>query len=112
MTTLRQPTFPAASTARTVTELFPIIRGMAADQTLVPEATPAWPKLVAQDTSATRTLSLAIPAMVTDAAVVDMVADEGEVMVKLGGVVSVLPPPVPGPVVLTVCRVTKTDFDT
>src|SRR5665213_2532310 len=111
MITLRQPTLPAASAARTVTELFPIIRGMAADQAVVPDATPAWPKLVAQDTNATPTLSLAMPAMVTDAAVVDMVPDEGEVMVKLGGVVSVLPPE-PGPVVLTVCRVTMTDFET
>jgi hypothetical protein len=40
-----------------------------------------------------------------------MVADDGEVIVKLGGVVSALPP-VPAPVVLTVCRVTITDFDT
>jgi len=112
MTTLRQPVLPAASAARTVTELLPTINGMAADHAVVPEATPAWPKLVAQDTSATPTLSLAVPAMIMDAAVVDMVADEGEVMVKLGGVVSALPPPVPAPVVLTVCRVTMTDFDT
>ena len=110
--TLRQPTFPAASAARTVTELFPTINGMAADQTVVPDATSAWPKLVAQETKATPTLSLAVPAMVTDAAVVDIVADDGEVSVRLGGVVSVFPPPVPEPVVLTVCRVTMTDFDT
>ena len=101
MTTLRQPTFPAASAARTVTELLPTINGMDADQAMVPDATPAWPKLVAQDTNATPTLSLAVPAMVTDAALVDMVAEEGEVMVKLGGVVSVLPPE-PEAVVLTV----------
>ncbi len=112
MTTLRQPTLPTASAARTVTELFPTISGMAADQTVVPEATPAWPKLVAQETSATPTLSLAVPEMKTEAAVVDRAPEAGEVMVKLGGVVSVLPLPVPGPVVLTDCRVTLTDFDT
>jgi hypothetical protein len=105
-----------------VTELFPTMSGMEADQEVVPEATPAWPKFVAQDTNATPTLSLAVPEMVTEAAVVDMVVDEGEVMAKLGGVVSVPPPPVPGvvvpgvvvpgAVVLTVCRVTLTDFDT
>ena len=103
---------PAASVARTVTELFPTISGIAADQAVVPAATPAWPKLVAQDTSATPTLSLAMPAMVTEAAVVDRVPVAGEVMVKLGAVVSGPPPPVPGPVVLTDCRVTVTDFDT
>ena len=85
---------------------------MAADQAVVPDATPAAPKLVAQDTNATPTLSLAMPATITDTAVVDMVPDEGEVMVKLGGVVSVPPLPVPGPVVLTVWRVTATDFET
>ena len=103
--------FPAASAARTVTELFPTRSGTEADQVVVPEATPAEPKLVAQETSATPTLSLAVPAMMAEAPVVDSVPDAGEVMVKLGGVVSVLPP-VPGPVVLTVCRVTVTDFET
>ena len=111
MTTLRQPTFPAASAARTVTELFPTISGIAADQEVVPEATPAWPKLVAQDTTATPTLSLAMPAIVTEAAVVDMVPDGGDVMVKLGAVVSVLPLPGLVGVVLTDCRVTLTAFD-
>ena len=112
MTTLRQPMFPAASVARTVTELFPTINGIAADQAVVPEATPAWPKLVAQDTNATPRLSLATPEMMTEAAVVERVPDAGEVMVRLGGVVSVPPPPVPGGVVLTDCRVTLVVFDT
>jgi len=112
MITLRQPMLPAASVARTVTELFPTINGIAADQAAVPEATPAEPKLVAQDTSATPTLSLAMPVMMTEGALVARVAEAGEVMVKLGGVVSEPPPPVPGPVVLTDCRVTATDFDT
>jgi hypothetical protein len=111
ITTLRQPTFPAASAARTVTELFPTMSGIAADQAVVPEATPAWPKFVAQDTSATPTLSLAMPAIVTEAAVVDMVPDEGDVMVKLGAVVSVLPLPGLVGVVLTDCRVALTAFD-
>src|SRR6476646_10450036 len=102
---------PAASVARTVTELFPTISGIAADQAVVPEATPACPKLVAQETSATPTLSLAVPAMMTEADVVDSVPVAGEVMVKLGAVVSVPPPPVPGGVVLTDCRVMVTDFD-
>ena len=79
---------------------------------MVPEATPAEPKLVAQETSATPTLSLAMPAMITEAAVVDRVPEAGEVMVKLGAVVSAPPPPVPGPVELTDCRVMVTDFDT
>ena len=91
--------------------MLPIKSGIAADQAVVPDAAPAEPKFVAQDTRVTPTLSLAVPAMVTKDAVVDMVPLEGEVMVKLGGVVSVLPP-VPGPVVLTVCRVTMTGFET
>src|SRR5665213_480525 len=105
MTTLRQPTLPAASEARTVTELFPTRSGIAADHAVVPVATPAVPKLVAHETSVTPTLSLAIPAMVTAAAVVDMVPAEGEVMVSAGAVVSGIPPPVPPPepVVVTDC---------
>ena len=114
MTTLRQPALPAASEARTVTEVFPTRSGIAADQAVVPEAMPAVPKFVAQDTSVTPTLSLAVPAMVTEAAVVDMVPVEGEVIVMAGAVVSRLPPPEPPPepVVVTDCRVTVTDCDT
>jgi hypothetical protein len=74
--------------ARTVTELLPTRSGIAADQAVVPVATPAVPKLVAQETSVTPTLSLAVPAMVTEAVVVDMVPVEGVVMVKAGAVVS------------------------
>jgi hypothetical protein len=61
--------------------------------------------LVAQETSVTPTLSLAMPAMVTEAAVVDIVPAEGAVIVRAGAVVSGLPPPVPPPepVVVTDC---------
>lgn len=93
ITTLRQPALPAASTARTVTELFPTRSGITADQAVVPEATPAVPKLEAQETSVTATLSLAMPAMMTEDAVVDMLPVEGVVMVKAGAVVSAPPPP-------------------
>ena len=110
ITTLRQPALPAASTARTVTELLPTRSGSAADQAVVPVATPAVPKLVAQETSVTATLSLAVPAMVTEAAVVDMVPVEGVVMVSAGTVVSGFPPP--GPVPVTDCRVMVTEFET
>src|SRR5689334_20882359 len=107
---LRQPALPAASTARTVTELFPTRSGIAADQAVVPVATPAVPKLVAQETSVTATLSLAMPAMMTEDAVVDMLPVEGVVMVNAGEVVSVPPPP--EPVVVRDCRVMVTDFET
>src|SRR5579863_9399740 len=104
---LRQPALPAASTARTVTELFPTRSGIAADQVVVPVATPAVPKLVAQETSVTPTLSLAVPEMATDAALVDMVPVEGVVMVNAGAVVSELPPP--APVLVMDWRVIVTD---
>jgi len=61
---------------------------------------------VAQDTRVTPTLSLAVPAMVTKDAVVDMVPLEGEVMVKLGAVVSA--PPLPEP---AAARVMVSVFD-
>ena len=77
--------------------MFPTRSGITADQAVVPAATPAVPKLVAQETSVTPTLSLEIPEMVTEAAVVDMVPVEGVVMVSAGAVVSELPPPEPLP---------------
>ena len=104
MITLLQPKLPAASKARMVTELFPTSSGMVADQTVVPAAAPAVPKLVAQETRVTPRLSLVVPAMVIDVALVDSVAVEGEVMVKDGAVVSA-PPPIGGGVI-TACRVT------
>jgi hypothetical protein len=104
---LRQPTLPAASVARIVTELFPTRSGIEADHLGVPVATPAVPKLVAQETSVTATLSLAVPAIMTEAAVVDMVPVEGVVMVSAGAVVSAPPPP--GRLVETGCRVMVTD---
>jgi hypothetical protein len=72
--------------------LFPISSGIAADHAVVPDAAPEPPKLVAQETSVTPTLSLAVPAMVKMLAVVDMVPVEGEVIFKLGAVVSAPPP--------------------
>jgi len=75
----------------------------------VPVATPAVPKLVAQETRVTPTLSLALPAIVIKETVVDIVPVEGVVMVSAGAVVSVLPPP--EPVVVTACRVTVTDCE-
>ena len=71
-----------------VTVLFPIYRGTVADQAVVPLAIPDVPKLVLQVTWFTPTLSLAVPLSVTKAAVVDMVAVEGEVIVSDGAVVS------------------------
>ena len=66
--------------------------------------------MVAQETSVTATLSLAMPAMMTEDAVVDMLPVEGVVMVNAGEVVSVPPPP--EPVVVRDCRVMVTDFET
>jgi len=103
---LRQPALPAASAERSVTEWFPTRSGITADQAMVPVATPAVPKLVAQETRVTPVLSLAVPAMVTEAAVVDSVPVEGVVMVNAGAVVSEPPPPVIGD-----CRVMATDFE-
>jgi hypothetical protein len=86
---VRQEVFPAASLARTVTVLLPISKGTVADQAVVPLARPDRPKLVLQVTCFTPMLSLAVPFNVTNIAVVDIVAVEGEVMVRLGAVVSV-----------------------
>ena len=86
--------------------MLPIKSGIAADQAVVPDAAPAEPKFVAQDTRVTPTLSLAVPAMTIEVPVVDMVPVEGEVMVKLGAVVFAPPPPEPA-----TARVTVTVFD-
>src|SRR4051812_3920482 len=105
---LRHPALPAASRARTVTELLPTRSGITADHMVVPVATPAVPKLVAQESSVTPTLSLAVPEIMIDEAVVDMVPVEGVVIVNAGAVVSGDPPPVP----LRDCRVMVTDRET
>ena len=68
--------------------MFPISRGTVADQAVVPLAIPDVPKLLLQVTCFTPTLSLAVPLSVTEAAVVDIVAVEGEAIVSAGAVVS------------------------
>ena len=68
--------------------MFPLSRGTVADQAVVPLAIPEAPKLVFQVTCFTPTLSFAVPFKVTAAAIVDIVAVDGEVIVKAGGVVS------------------------
>src|SRR5579872_6877592 len=81
--------FPAASDARMVIEFEPTSKGIAADQFVVPAATPDCPVLVAQVTDVTPTLSLAVPENVMEDAVVEMEVDDGEAIVRVGGVVSV-----------------------
>lgn len=71
----------------------PTSSGIAQDQAEVPPATPDAPVLVAQVTCVTPVLSLATPLNVITAAVVETDVAPGEVMVNVGGVVSV---PVPG----------------
>lgn len=88
ITAVRHAAFPATSMARIVTVLFPMRRGTAADQAVVPLAIPDMPKFVLQVTCVTPTLSLAVPFNVSEVAKVDSVAVEGEVIVREGGVVS------------------------
>ena len=80
--------FPAASLARMVTVLFPTRTRTWADQAVVPLATPVVPKLVLQETCLTPTLSFSVPIRVTEVAVVDMLPVEGDVIVRVGAVVS------------------------
>lgn len=87
--TLLHPTFPAASLARTVIEFDPTRSGIDADQLVVPAANPDCPVFVAQVTAATPTLSLAVPLKLIDVAEVETDVDDGDVIVKAGGVVSV-----------------------
>jgi hypothetical protein len=63
---------------------------MVADHFVVPEAVPDPPVLVVQLTEATPTLSAAVPLKLIEAAVVDTVVDDGELIVIDGGVVSEL----------------------
>ena len=61
ITTVREPTFPAASVALMVTAFIPNSNGTVADQLAVPMAVPALPKFVAHVTALTPMLSLAVP---------------------------------------------------
>lgn len=79
---------PAVSIARTVMLLFPIRSGIVADHEVVPAAIPLVPKLVDHATCLTATLSLAAPSKVMELAVVNIVPVPGDVIVRLGGVVS------------------------
>ena len=99
--------------ARIVTVVFPTISGTVADQLVVPAAMPEVPKLVPQETWLTATLSLAVPVMTTDEALVEYVPAEGDRMVRVGGVVSGLPAfPPPAGAVTADWRVTVTDLAT
>jgi len=66
----------------------PVNRGMAALQAVVPVAVPEPPKLLAQVTVVTPTLSLAVPLITIEDSAVETMFEEGEVMVSEGGVVS------------------------
>ena len=90
-TTLRQLEFPAASKALMVTMLEPVIKGITADQLVVPAAVPDWPRFVDQVTCVTPTLSLAVPAKAMEVALVDTEVAPGVLMVNVGGVVSGVP---------------------
>jgi hypothetical protein len=80
--------FPAASVARIVTIFQPTRSGIDADHCAVPAATPELPVLVDHVTAFTPTLSLAAPLKVNDAADVEIIVPEGDVIVTDGGVVS------------------------
>ena len=67
----------------------PINRGTAALQVVVPVAVPEPPKLFAQVTVDTPTLSLAVPLIMIEDRAVETMVEEGEAMVNEGGVVSV-----------------------
>ena|SRR5579862_5604196 len=71
-----------------VTVLKPVSSGIVADHWVVPWAVPDWPVLVVQVTLATPTLSEAVPENWIEDAEVDDVLPPGDVMVRVGGVVS------------------------
>ena len=85
---VRQPEFPAASRALIVMELDPTNSGTVMDQFEVPVAVPEPPKLFAQPTDVTPTLSDAVPLMGIAARVVAKVVPAGDVMTREGAVVS------------------------
>jgi len=83
--------FPAASKARMVTWFDPVRSGIDADHAVVPAAVPEDPVFVDQVTLVTPTLSEAVPENAREADVVDTELPPGDVMVRVGAVVS-LPP--------------------
>jgi hypothetical protein len=72
-----------------VTVFEPTSNGMEALHCVVPAAVPAPPVLVDQVTAATPTVSLDVPLKARDGDDVEMLVDEGELIVSEGGVVSV-----------------------
>jgi hypothetical protein len=85
---LRDVAFPDVSVARMAMVLNPTSSGMVALHSEVPVAVPDCPKLFDQVTDATATLSDAVPLNTIEAADVDGEMEDGETMVKPGGVLS------------------------
>ena len=71
-----------------ITVLDPVRSGIVADHCVVPWAVPDRPVLVDQVTAATPTLSDAVPENWSEDAEVDTMLPPGDVMVRVGGVVS------------------------
>lgn len=68
-----------------VMALEPVIKGIVADQDVVPDAFPDCPKLVAQVIDAIPTLSLAVPETIIEADEVENVDVPGDMMLSAGG---------------------------
>src|SRR5579871_505100 len=85
--------FPAASKARMVTWFDPVRSGIDADHAVVPAAVPEEPVFVNHVTLVTLTLSEAVPENFREADALEIVLPPGDVMVRVGAVVS-LPPEV------------------
>jgi len=66
----------------------PVNRGTVALHAVVPVAVPEPPKLLAQVTVVTPTLSLAVPLITIEDSAVETMFEEGDVIVSEGGVVS------------------------
>jgi hypothetical protein len=90
-----------------VTTFEPTSNGTDADQLPVPLAVPDCPMFVDQVTDVTPTLSLAVPLNSIVADDVETAVPPGAAIVKVGGVVSVPPPPLGG-VAAAFCLVTVT----
>ena len=68
--------------------MLPTYSGTSADQDVEPDAVPPFPLEVVHFTEATPTLSLALPATRMDAAEVETIVTPGDVIDRLGAVVS------------------------